>query len=169
MSKTSSPKSIPQGYGTVTPWIISDDSAKLIEFLEQAFGAEEKAGSRMVNEQGGIDHVELRIGDSTVMLFDSHESWPVTPAFIRLFLEDADQAYQRALRAGATPVTQVTELFWGDRVGRVRDPLGNIWWLQTHVKDVLPEEMAKRMQDPAQIGAMHYVQQSLADELDNRR
>jgi PhnB protein len=103
------------------------------------------------------------------MLFDSHESWPVTPAFIRLYLEDADQACQRALAAGATPVTQVTELFWGDRVGRVRDPLGNIWWLQTHVKDVAPEEMQKRMQGPAQIGAMQYVQQTLADELDSRK
>jgi PhnB protein len=169
MAKASSPKSVPQGYGTVTPWIISEDSAKLIRFLEQAFGAKEKAGSRMLNKQGGVDHVEVQIGDSTIMLFDSHESWPVTPAFIRLFLEDADQAYERALAAGATPVTQVTELFWGDRVGRVRDPLGNIWWLQTHVRDVAAEEMQKRMQDPAQIGAMQYVQQSLSDELDGRK
>ena len=169
MSKASSAKSVPQGYGTVTPWIISEDSAKLIAFLEQAFDAQEKPGSRMRNEQGGIDHVEVQIGDSTVMLFDSHESWPVTPAFIRLYLEDADRAYQRALEAGATPVTQVTELFWGDRVGRVRDPLGNIWWLQTHVKDVAPDEMQKRMQDPAQIGAMQYVQQTLTDELDSRK
>ena len=135
----------------------------------QAFGAREKAGSRMLNKQGGIDHVEVQIGDSTVMLFDSHESWPVTPAFIRLFLEDADLAYQRALRAGATPVTQVTELFWGDRVGRVRDPMGNIWWLQTHVRDVAAEEMQQRMHDPAQMAAMQYVQQSLTDELDSRK
>ncbi len=169
MAKASSRKSVPKGYGTVTPWIISEDSAKLIAFLKEAFGAKEKPGSRMVNEQGGIDHVEVQIGDSTVMLFDSHESWPVTPAFIRLFLADADEAYQQALRAGATPVTEVTELFWGDRVGRVRDPLGNIWWLQTHVRDVAPDEMQKRMQDPEQIGAMHYVQQSLTDELDSRK
>jgi PhnB protein len=156
---------IPVGYGTVTPWIISKDSAGLIRFLEAAFAAEEIAGSRMLNPDGSVAHVEVTIGNSIVMLFDSYPAWPETPAFFRLYLEDVDSTYQQALTAGATSVTEVTELFWGDRVGRVRDPFGNIWWLQSRVADVPFDEMQERMAEPAMIEAMEYVQQSLVDAL----
>ncbi len=156
---------IPSGYGTVTPWIISRDTAKLIGFLEKAFGAKEQPDSRMQGQDGSIEHVEVKLGDSIVMLFDSKKSWGETPAFLRLFLEDVDGTYQRALDAGATSVTRPTELFWGDRVGRVRDPLGNIWWLQQHVKDVPPDDMEARMKEPAMVEAMDYVKQSLVDAL----
>jgi PhnB protein len=156
---------IPAGYGTVTPWIISKDSAALIRFLEAAFAARETAGSRMLNADGSIAHVEVTIGTSVVMLFDSYPGWPETPAFFRLYLEDADTTYRQALEADATSVTEVTALFWGDRVGRVRDPFGNIWWLQSHVTDVPFDEMQQRMTDPAMVEAMQYVQQSLVDEL----
>jgi len=70
------------------------------------------------------------------MMFDAREGWPDTPGFFRLYVENADAVYQRALDAGATEVTAMTDLFFGDRVGRVRDSLGNIWWIQTHVEDV---------------------------------
>jgi uncharacterized glyoxalase superfamily protein PhnB len=155
----------PDGYGTLTPWLISRDSAALIRFLEAAFGAVETEGSRMLNADGSVAHVEVTIGDSVVMLFDAYEGWPDTPGFFRLFLEDADATYARALHAGATPVTEVTELFWGDRVGRVRDPFGNVWWLQSHVSDVAYDQMAARMAEPAMVEAMAYVQQSLVDAL----
>jgi PhnB protein len=119
----------------------------------------------MLNPDGSVAHVEVTIGNSIVMLFDSYPAWPATPAFFRLYLEDADSTYRRALRAGATPVTEVTELFWGDRVGRVRDPFGDIWWLQSRVADVSFDEMQERMAEPAMIEAMEYVQQSLVDAL----
>jgi PhnB protein len=160
---------VPPGYGTVTPWIVSRDSAALIRFLEAAFGAEEIAGSRMENQDGSIAHVEVRIGDSIVMLFDSYEDWPETPAFFRLYVGNADATYQQALAAGAGSVTRVTELFWGDRVGRVRDPFGNVWWLQSGVTGVPAEELEARMQDPATLEAMRYVQQSLIDALRSPR
>jgi uncharacterized glyoxalase superfamily protein PhnB len=160
---------IPQGYHTVTPWLISRDTARLIAFLEQAFDAREIEGSRMLNASGAIDHVEVSIGDSILMLFDSRESWPDTPSFFRLYLPDADDSFRRAIAAGATPVTEMTELFWGDRIGRVRDPLGNIWWLQTHIRDVSPAEMQVRMADPVMLRAMEYVQATLADELNRPR
>jgi PhnB protein len=169
MPEQTSQASIPDGYGTVTPWLISQDSAALIRFLEAAFDAEEVAGSRMHNPDGSIVHVEVRIGSSIVMLFDSYEGWPETPGFFRLYLEDADATYQQALSAGATSVTEVTELFWGDRVGRVRDPLGNIWWLQSHATDVPMEQMQKRMDDPEMVEAMRYVQQTLVDALGGPR
>lgn len=156
---------IPDGYGTVTPWLISRDSAELIGFLEGAFGAEEIPGSRMHNPDGSVAHVEVKLGTSIVMLFDSYEGWPDTPGFFRLYVDDADVTHGQALAAGATSVTDVTELFWGDRVGRIRDPFGNVWWLQSHAVDVPPDELQARMEEPAMAEAMRYVQQSLVDAL----
>jgi uncharacterized glyoxalase superfamily protein PhnB len=167
MTKDQSALSLPQGYGTVTPWLISKDSAKTIEFLEQAFDAKEIAGSRMYNQDGSIGHVEVKLGDSMIMLFDSHKSWSATPAFFRLYLENIEKTYEQALKAGASSVTKITELFWGDRVARVRDPFGNIWWLQTYGSNVSAEEMESRMRNPAMIEAMQYVQQSLIDALNS--
>lgn len=151
--------SVPPGYGTVTPWVISTDTPGLIEFAKAAFGAEELG--RVPRPDGSVGHAEVRIGDSVVMMFDALVGWPDTPAYLRLYVADAGAAYQRALDAGATGVTEVTSLFFGDRVGRVRDPLGNIWWIQEHVEDVAPAEMTQRAQDPAGYAALRYVETSL--------
>jgi len=150
---------IPEGYYTVTPWIISRDTAGLIEFVTRAFGAEEIA--RVQDEHGVIGHAEFRIGDSVVMGFDAKPEWPDTPAFLRLYVEDADAVYRQALEAGATAVTEVTHLFWGDRVGRVRDPFGNLWWIQARVEKVEPAEMERRAGEKEWIERMAYVQGSL--------
>ncbi len=151
-------KHIAEGYGTVTPWIIGRDTAGLIEFLKAAFGATELA--RIPGKDGRIDHAEVRIGDSVVMMFDAPRdgSWRDTPAFLRLYLTDADASFAQAVEAGATPVTKVTHLAFGDRVGRVRDPFGNVWWLQTHVEDVSEDEMNRRWSEPKWAKAMEYVQ-----------
>ena len=132
------------------------DSARLIDFLTAAFGAEEIA--RVVGEDGSIGHAEVRIGDSVVMMFDAKPHWPDTPAFLRLYVADGDAVFQQALRAGATSVTEMTHLFWGDRVGRVRDPFGNLWWIQTRIEDVSPEEMERRATEKKWVDAMDYVQ-----------
>ena len=147
---------IPEGYHSVTPWIISRDSAQLIEFLTAAFGAEEIA--RVVGEDGSIGHAEVRIGDSVVMMFDAEPHWPDTPSFLRLYVSDGDAVFQQALRVGAISVTEMTHLFWGDRVGRVRDPFGNLWWIQTRIEDVSLEEMERRAAEKAWLDAMDYVQ-----------
>ena len=149
---------VPEGYTTVTPWMISKDTAGLIEFLEQALGAEELA--RVENPNGpGIGHAEVRIGNAVVMLFDVlSPEWPHTPAFLRLYLPDGDAAYQRAVDAGATPLHRMTEMFWGDRVGRVRDPFGNVYWIQTRVAELELDEIARRMVQPEFIAAMEYMQ-----------
>jgi len=114
---------------------------------------------------GAIGHAEARIGDSIIMMFDS--PFPVaTPGLLRLYVEDGDAVFGRALAAGATPVTRLTELAWGDRGGRVRDPLGNIWWIQERVEEPTPDELARRFQDPKFSKAMRYVQSTLAAGLD---
>jgi PhnB protein len=146
----------PEGYGTVTPWVISRDTAALIEFVQRAFGAEELA--RVPNDDGTIGHAEVRIGDSVVMMFDARPEWRDTPAFLRLFVADGDAVYERAIAAGATSVTEMTELFWGDRVGRVRDPFGNVWWIQSRVAELTPEALMERAAQPEFIEAMRYLQ-----------
>jgi PhnB protein len=157
---------VPKGYHVVAPWIISRDTARLLDFVKEAFGAEEIA--RVLNEDGTIGHAEFRIGDSIVMAFDAREGWPDTPGFFRLYVEDGDAVYRRALEAGAVSVTEMTDLFFGDRVGRVRDPQGNIWWIQTRVEEVGPEEMEKPAGEREYVDAMRYVQESLDRELGNR-
>jgi PhnB protein len=148
-------KPVPEGYTTVTPWLISRGTARLIGYMKAAFNAEELA--RVVMEDGSIGHAEVRIGDAIVMLFDARPDWPPTPGFLRLYVEDADAVHRQAVAAGGTSVTEVTHLYFGDRVGRVRDPLGNLWWIQTHVEDVTPAEMERRMSDPTFTAAMEYV------------
>ena len=149
---------IPEGYGTVTPWIISRDTAQLINFVTKAFHATESG--RVHNDDGTIGHAEVRIGDSVVMMFDGRPDRPNTPAYLRLYVEDGDAVYRRALEAGASSVTEMTELFWGERVGRVRDPLGNVWWIQDRVAELDPEEIQERAAQPHFIEAMRYVQRA---------
>jgi uncharacterized glyoxalase superfamily protein PhnB len=147
---------IPDGYTTVTPWIISPDTARLIDYLVAAFDGMELG--RLAGPEGRIEHAEVRIGDAVVMAFDALPDWPPSPAFLRLFVPDADATFQQAVAAGGEPLTEVTLLAFGDRVGRVRDPLGNVWWIQTHVEDVDPEEALRRWSDPDFARAMAYVQ-----------
>src|SRR5271169_2264388 len=139
-------KPVSDGYTTVTPWLISRDTARLIDYVTEAFGATEI--SRLTSADGRIEHAEVRIGNAIVMMFDAGPGWPPTPGFLRLYVEDADEMHHRAVAAGGTSVTEVTHLFFGDRVGRVRDPLGNIWWIQARVEEVSPQEMERRLSDP---------------------
>ena len=151
---------VPPGYGTVTPWVISRDTARLIEFTERAFGAVELA--RVPGRDGrAIAHAEVRIGDSVVMMFDAVDGWPQTPGFLRVYVEDCEAVHRRALDAGAVSVTEPTNLYFGDRVGRVRDPLGNVWWIQAHVEDVDPADLALGPRDRAALDALRYVEESL--------
>ena len=161
---------VPLGYHTITPWIIAKDAAGLISFMEKAFGAKEKPGTRFNNPDESIGHVEVRIGDSVVMLFDSKETWPATPAFLRIYVPDADEVWRKAIASGAVPVTEVASHFFGDRIGRVRDPAGNVWWIQSHVEDVDPQEMWRRMSGENRFTeAMREAQGSLDRELQSRK
>ncbi|RJQ80544.1 VOC family protein [Pseudonocardiaceae bacterium YIM PH 21723] len=155
-SKNSAASPIPAGYHSVTPWIISRDAAGVIEFLKRVFDAEE-LGEPVYAENGRIGHAEVRIGDSVVMLFDARDDWVDTPAYLRLYVADSDETQRRAIEAGAEEVTRQTELFFGDRVGRIRDPFGNLWWIQTRVADLDWPDMERRMNEPGYIEAMRYV------------
>jgi PhnB protein len=111
---------VPAGYTTVTPWIISPDTSKLLDLANGAFGAEELV--RVFNNNESFGHAEFRVGDAIVMAFDGDSSWKHTPSFLRLYVNDCDAVYQQTLNAGATSVTKMTNLAFGDRVARIRDP-----------------------------------------------
>ena len=135
-------KPIPEGYHTVTPYLVVPGIARLIDFLKQAFGAVEI--HRMQRPDGAVGHAEVKIGDSSVMMGEPMAKWQPMPATIYLYVEDADAVYHRALAAGATSVSEPADQFYGDRHAGIKDPCGNLWWVATHIEDVSPEELARR-------------------------
>jgi PhnB protein len=158
---------VPPRYARVDAWVISRDTDAEVTFLGSVFGAVETSGSRMLDADGRIGHVEVEIGDTVVMLFDAGPGWPPTPAHLRVYVDDVVGAVDRAVAAGARLVTRPTVLAFGERVARVRDPQGHLWWLHERVEEVPAEEMMSRFADPAAQEAMAYVQQSLRDEMEN--
>jgi len=143
-------KPIPDGYHTVTPYLVCRGAAKAIEFYTKAFGAKEMF--RMPMPDGSIAHAEVQIGDSMLMISDenpdmgavSPQSLNGTPVNIFLYVKDVDAAFQQAVKAGATAVMPPTDMFWGDRYSKLSDPFGHSWSIATHKEDVAPEEMGKR-------------------------
>ena len=143
-------KPIPEGYGTVTPYLIVDGAARAIEFYKEAFGAEEIF--RMESSGGRVGHAEIKIGDSHLMLADEHpemgargpRSFGGSPISLALYVEDVDATVSRAVEAGAKLTRPVANQFYGDRTGGLEDPFGHAWYVATHVEDVSEEEMKKR-------------------------
>jgi PhnB protein len=120
---------VPPRYARVDPWVISSDAEAEIAFLETAFDAQETLGSRMLGPDGRIGHVEVELGESVIMLFDAQPEWRPTPAHLRVYVADTQETFDRAVAAGARPVTHPTELAFGERVARVRDPQVHLWWI----------------------------------------
>jgi len=135
-------KPIPDGYHSVTPILMVDRAAQLIDFLKQALGAKEK--ERFTNPTGKIAHAEVTIGDSVVQLSDAMGEWEPIQVPLLVYVPDADAAYERALKAGATSVREPMDAFYGDRTAGVKDAFGNTWWIATHTEDVSREEIERR-------------------------
>jgi len=156
---------VPARYSRVDPWVISSNTEAEIAFLETAFDAQETPGSRMLGPDGRIGHVEVELGDAVIMLFDAQPGWPPTPAHLRVYVADTQETFDRAVAAGARAVTHPTVLPFGERVARVRDPQGHLWWIHQRLEDVAVAQLGRRLADPSAQQAMTYVQQSLASEL----
>jgi PhnB protein len=143
-------KPIPEGYHSLTPYLAVEDAARAIDFYREAFGAQELL--RMPGPDGKIAHAELQLGDSKLMLSDPFEQSQVQPPSVRggptasvfMYVEDVDATFEQAQRAGATVVSELEDMFWGDRFGTVADPFGHVWSLATHKEDLSEEEMAER-------------------------
>ncbi len=145
---------VPAGYHSVTPYISVKGAAKALDFYQRAFGAEVVV--RMDMPDGRVGHAEIVIGDSHVMLADempdmadaiarSPQTLGGTTCGLMIYLDDVDTRFKRALDAGGTVKRPVQDQFYGDRTGTLQDPFGHVWTLGTHVEDVSPEEMKKRM------------------------
>jgi len=149
-SVTSRVNPIPQGYGTVTPYLIVDGVSRLIDFLKESFHAEERG--RINDRENHVGHAEIKIGTSIVMMADSTPQYRPIPSQLYVYVDDVDETYKRAVNAGGTSEQVPTTQFYGDRTAAVKDPTGNVWWIAAHVEDISPEEMEKRMKDRAFTG-----------------
>jgi PhnB protein len=137
-------KAIPEGYHSVTPYLTVHGVPTLIDFMKQAFEAQEI--ERMTRPDGTIGHAEVKIGDSIVMMGEAGGQWQPMPGSIYLYVNDVDATYKRALRAGAVSTMEPIDQFYGDRSAGVKDPSGNQWWIATHKEDLSREELMKRAQ-----------------------
>jgi PhnB protein len=149
-------KPIPDGYPRVTPYLSVDDATKALDFYKSVFGATERL--RMDGPEGKIAHAELAIGDGVIMLADefpdmgnkSPRTVGGSPVTVFVYVEDVDATFRKALDAGAREVEPVEDKFYGDRAGQFEDPFGHLWSVGSHIEDVSPEEMERRM---AQMGS----------------
>ena len=143
-------KPVPDGYHTVTPYLALRDAARAIEFYKKAFGAKEEL--RIPGPGGKIGHAEIVIGDSHIMLADEHperghlgpQSRGGSTVSIMLYLENVDAVVERAVASGAKLLMPVADQFYGDRMGGLEDPFGQVWYVATHTEDVPAEEMKRR-------------------------
>ncbi len=143
-------KPIPDGYHSVTPYLIIKGASSAIDFYKQAFGATELF---RMDHEGKVGHAEIKIGDSPIMLADespemgykSPTTLGGTPISIMIYVEDVDTIFKRAIAAGGEQQKPVQDQFYGDRSGTLKDPFGHVWHVATHKEDVSPDEMEKRM------------------------
>jgi PhnB protein len=146
-------KPIPDGYHTVTPYLMVKQGDEAIEFYRKVFGATDIM--TLHDPDGNLAHAQIRIGDSPVMLAQENAEWgnlaPTsikgTPVFLYLYVEDVDDVVEKALAAGAQLRKPVSNQFYGDRSGRIEDPFGHIWVISTRKEDLTPEEIESRFEE----------------------
>ena len=136
-------KAVPEGYRTVTPYLIVEDADALLRFVTAAFDAQVREEHR--TPDGKVMHADVVIGDSHVMMGQAGGPWRPIPGSILLYVDDADATFAAAVKAGGKVVQEMTNQFYGDRSGGIQDPSGVTWWISTHVEDVSSEELERRM------------------------
>lgn len=143
-------KRIPDGFHTITPYLRVRKGREAIDFYKKAFGAEEVYS--LPGPDGSVMHAELKIGDSRMMLGEECKDWGLMSPLslggngsgLHLYVEDVDASFKRAADAGCKVAMPPTDMFWGDRYGKLIDPFGHEWSIGTHMEDLSPDEIAKR-------------------------
>ncbi len=135
-------KPIPDGYHTLTPFLMVNEGEKMLAFIKDAFGA--TVHTLHKTPEGKIMHAELQIGDSRLMLAEGSEKYPTVPGMIYVYVEDCDAVHKSAVQAGGTSLREPTDEFYGDRSCGIKDMSGNQWWIATHIEDVSQEEIQRR-------------------------
>ena len=145
-------KPVPDGYHTVTPYLIVKGAAEALDFYKRAFGATERM--RFAQPNGKIGHAEIQIGDSVIMLADEvpemgflgpQSTGGKTPVSICLYVENVDTLFKQAIAAGGKELRPLQDQFYGDRTGTLADPFGHVWTIATHIEDVSQEELERRV------------------------
>jgi uncharacterized glyoxalase superfamily protein PhnB len=134
---------IPEGFHTVTPYLLVKDAAKILDFLKRAFGAAE-VKKPYEQPKGTIVNAQVKIGDSVVMLGEAPQEQGPTHSMLYVYVPDVDAFYKSAVKNGAVALHELKDMFYGDRAGAVKDPAGNVWWIAARKEDVSPAELAKR-------------------------
>lgn len=144
MNKTSKAvQAIPDGFHTITPFLLVPDAPALLEFIEKGLGGKTEYITK--DNDGKVIHASARIGDSPIMVADAMEGHPPTTAMLHLYVDNVDELYQQALTVkGAKPAREIVNEFYGDRAGCVEDQWGNKWWIATHIEDVSDAEIEER-------------------------
>ncbi len=132
---------IPEDRACLSPYLVVKGADAIIEFLKQTFNGVETL--RSVLPSGAVMHAEVKIRDCVVMISDASDEVPPFPAMMNVYVEDVDDTYTRALRAGATSLREPRDEVYGDRSAGVKDVAGNVWWIAAHVRDLTPEEWEK--------------------------
>lgn len=140
-------QAIPDTYGSVTPYLVVEGAEELMGFLQNTFGATIRGGDFLRGPDGKVGHAEVEIGDSIVMLADVPPDGEAMRAMLNVYVEDCDAIYEKALAAGAESVREPEDQFYGDRTSGVRDKWGNQFYISTHIEDVPPEDMERRMKE----------------------
>jgi uncharacterized glyoxalase superfamily protein PhnB len=135
-------KPVPEGFHTVTPYLVATDAAALIDFITRGLAGQERFVMR--RPDGSIGHAEMQVGDSHVMIGQAGGGNPAFPAMLYLYVPDVDALFKQAVAAGAKALHEPATQFYGDRHGAVVDSNGNQWWIATHVEDVSQEELERR-------------------------
>lgn len=139
-------KPLSDKYHTATPYLLVEGVAELIDFLTDAFGAEQIV--RLDRKDRSIMHVEVKIGDSIIMMGEPMNEFGPMPGSIYLSIADCDAVYKRALECGGESIMEPTDMYHaGERYGGIKDPAGNVWWIATHIEDVSPEEQQRRIKE----------------------
>lgn len=146
MDRTNSVKHQPDGMKTVNPYLMVDDVAHLIEFIETVFGG--KLKYKLDRPDGSIMHAEVIVGDSIIMAGEPMDQFGTFPASIYIYVTDCDRIYEKAIQNGAISIMVPTDMkHAGERYGGVKDQFGNIWWIATHIEDLSPGEQARRIEE----------------------
>src|SRR5882672_10933762 len=148
MQSISEVKTVPDGYHSVNLFLIVEGAEKLIQFLKQAFGG--KVEESVKGPDGRVAHAELTVGDSIIMMADATPKYGATSVHLRVYLENVDLPFKRALEAGASSIQEPADQFYGDRTAGVMDPTGNYWWIAQLVEDVSQEELGRRIKARSQ-------------------
>ena len=145
--------SVPAGYQSITPYLLIQGAGAAIEFYQKCFDAVEVI--RLTDPEGRVSHAEIRVGNSVIMIADEHpemdflgpKSRGGTTVSLMLYVDDADQCFQRAIDHGAEELRPLCDQFYGDRSGTVTDPWGHVWTIATHVEDLTPDELRQRFRE----------------------